>query len=103
MYIVNEKDWKLYRKLVPFWQERYMEKLNKEYNELLSENKTASMKFWQLEKRINIDKRHIGVSIDMRRSNMFTNICILLNEKVISFDDLKEFSEELINCINNRY
>ena len=27
MYDVKERDWKLLRKLVPGWQERYMEKL----------------------------------------------------------------------------
>ena len=36
MYDVKESDWKLLRKLVPDWQERYMDKLNKEYIEILS-------------------------------------------------------------------
>ena len=31
MYDVKESDWKLLRKLVPGWQERYMDKLIKEY------------------------------------------------------------------------
>ena len=35
MYDVKESDWKLLRKLVPGWQERYMDKLNKEYIEIL--------------------------------------------------------------------
>ena len=28
---VNEKDWKLFRKYLPDWQENYMEKLIKDY------------------------------------------------------------------------
>ena len=36
---IKESDWKLYKKLVPIWQERYMEKLNNEYLEILSKEK----------------------------------------------------------------
>ena len=36
-----------------------MERLNKEYIELLSSNdKNASERFWELEKRIKKDKKH---------------------------------------------
>ena len=34
-YQVNEKDWKLFRKLLPDWQESYMEKLVEEYKAIL--------------------------------------------------------------------
>lgn len=33
----TEKDWKLFRNKISDWQEAYMDKLNKEYIELLSE------------------------------------------------------------------
>ena len=36
MYQVKEKDWKQFRKMLPEWQEAYMERLTKEYIELLS-------------------------------------------------------------------
>lgn len=42
----SEKDWKLFRSKLPGWQEAYMEKLNQEYIELLSEEGNASDKFW---------------------------------------------------------
>ena len=32
----SEKDWKLFRKKIPGWQEAYMDKLNKEYIENLN-------------------------------------------------------------------
>ena len=32
----SEEDWKLFRKKIPEWQESYMDKLNKEYIEILN-------------------------------------------------------------------
>ena len=57
----SEKDWKLFRSKIAVWQEAYMEKLNKEYIELLSGEGNASDKFWALEKRIRGDKKDCGV------------------------------------------
>ena len=96
MYQVIEKDWKLFRKLLPGWQEAYMERLAKEYIELLSSDRQASDKFWELDQRIKQDKRRTGVLVrGASRSNMFQLIINLINEEAISEDDLKEFSESL--------
>ena len=96
MYQVIEKDWKLFRKLLPGWQEAYMERLAKEYIELLSSDRQASDKFWELDQRIKQDKRRTGVlARGVSRSNMFQLIINLINEEAISEDDLKEFSESL--------
>lgn len=99
MYEVKEKDWKILRKKVPIWQENYMEKLNKEYIELLQRDQQASINFWDLEKRVFKDKRKIGVVIDMRRSRMIENILELLYDQVIEFNDLEEFSCDLKETI----
>lgn len=96
---VNEKDWKLFRKNLPGWQEAYMEKLCKEYAGILSSSSNASDKFWELEKRINKDKNDTGVSARMSRSMMLENITSLLQEGAITVDDLDEFSEELIEIV----
>lgn len=96
MYQVIEKDWKLFRKLLPGWQEAYMERLAKEYIELLSSDRQASDKFWELDQRIKQDKRRTGVlARGVSRSNMFQLIINLIYEEAISEDDLKEFSESL--------
>ena len=96
MYQVIEKDWKLFRKLLPGWQEAYMERLAKEYIELLSSDRQASDKFWELDQRIKQDKRRTGVlARGVSRSNMFQLIINLIYEETISEDDLKEFSESL--------
>ncbi len=100
MYNVRENDWKLLRKLVPKWQERYMDKLNKEYIQILNKDGNPSSIFWELEKRINKDKQHIGVVIDMRRSKMIENILLMLKEKVIFIEELEDFSNELKEEIN---
>lgn len=96
MYQVIEKDWKLFRKLLPGWQEAYMERLAKEYIELLSSDRQASDKFWELDQGIKQDKRRTGVlARGVSRSNMFQLIINLIYEETISEDDLKEFSESL--------
>ena len=103
MYQVIEKDWKLFRKLLPRWQEAYMERLAKEYIELLSNDRQASDKFWELDKRIKLDKRRTGVlARGVSRSNMFQLIINLINEAAISEDDLKEFSEDLRDTVKTR-
>ncbi|WP_028043659.1 hypothetical protein [Candidatus Stoquefichus massiliensis] len=61
----TEKDWKLFRKKIANWQENYMDKLNKEYIELLSEDINPSEKFWDLNKRIKEDKEKVGVCAQM--------------------------------------
>lgn len=39
-YEVNEKDWKLFRNKIAGWQDAYIDKLNKEYINLLSSVKS---------------------------------------------------------------
>lgn len=47
----SEKDWKIFRSKIAGWQEAYMDKLNKEYVEILSGDGKSSEKFWALEKK----------------------------------------------------
>ena len=41
----SKEDWNLFRSKVPGWQEAYMERLNKEYIQILSSEGKASDKF----------------------------------------------------------
>ena len=77
-----------------------MDKLNKEYIELLSGTGNPSEKFWKLEERIREDKKKKGVLIDMRRSQFLINVLSLLNEGVISKGNLEEFSDELKDAVS---
>ena len=95
----TESDWKLFRKKIALWQESYMEKLVREYVDLLSEDGSASDKFWALEKRIKKDKQKTGVIVDMRRSMMIQNILQLLGEGATTLDDLDGFSHKLCEAV----
>lgn len=53
---VTKQDWKLFRQKLPAWQEAYMDRLNREYIEILAGEGNPSDKFWALEKRIRQDK-----------------------------------------------
>ena len=92
---INEADWKLFRSRLPGWQEAYMDRLNKEYIELLNGPGTASDKFWELEKRIRRDKKAGGVTMRMSRTYMDLNIMSLIADGVIGLDDLEGFSDDL--------
>lgn len=94
-YGFTKKDWALFREKIAEWQESYMDKLNKEYIELLSGEGKPSEKFWTLEERIRDDKKDTGVQLKMSRSNCISNIVSLLSEGAITMADLEEFSDEL--------
>ena len=100
-YKFFEQDWKLFKSKIAIWQENYIDKLNKEYIELLSENTNPSDKFWNLDKRIKTDRNKVGVEIEMRRSILIYNITSLINEGVISLEELEEFSDELNKRVKN--
>lgn len=72
-----------------------MDKLNKEYIQLLLQDKPASSLFWELEKRIKQDKTSPGVILELARSKVVTNLVGLINDKVITFEDLNDLSDEL--------
>lgn len=93
---VAESDWKLFKKILPQWQERYMERLVGQYIEILNGSGEASSRFWALEERINRDKLSSGViANDIRRSTMHREIANLLIDNVITLNDLDGFTEEI--------
>ena len=91
----SKSDWKLFRSRIGEWQENYMERLVKEYIQLLNSSEAASDKFWKLEERIKKDRRHPGVILEMRKSDMLYDIVALINYGVITEDDLEGFSDDL--------
>ena len=93
---ISKKDWKLFREKLSGWQEKYMEGLVKEYVNFLNDDTSpASEKFWELEKWIKEDKHHPGVIMELKKSEVIWDIVRLIRLKVITYDDLSEFSEEL--------
>lgn len=97
---VTEKDWKLFRKLLPEWQERYIGKLIEEYMDILKADQNASDEYLALEGKLKADKRNPGVVItDIKRSNFYVHLVSFLRYKVISMDDIKYFSNETKEAI----
>ena len=95
---ISQMDWKLFREKLSDRQENYMEGLVKEYANFLNDDKKpASEKFWELEKRIKEDKRHPGVIMELKKSEVIWDIVRLIRLKVITYDDLSDFSDELQN------
>lgn len=99
MVEISKSDWKLYRERVPEWQEHYMERLTKEYVNLLSGPGKASDHFWELEKRIKRDKKNPGVLIEMRKSEAIWDIAAFVGRGIITMDELEGFSESLIGAV----
>lgn len=91
---VSKRDWKLFREKLPEWQESYMERLCKEYVELLSSEAKGSDKFWALEKRIKDDRKAPGVIVSLSKSNMVYDVLGLLRDGAITMKDLDDFSED---------
>ena len=97
----TKRDWALFRSKIGSWQEAYMGRLCDEYIELLNGDGDPSEKFWQLDKRIRSDKRNPGVQLEMTRTNFIYNIIALINNDVISIEDLEDFSDELKEIVKD--
>ena len=94
-----EKDWKLFRKKLPGWQEEYMCRLCKEYMDLLGSDQSGASRFWELEKRVKTDRKKTGVIAEISRSKMIYNLVNLLAEGAITMDDLDEFSDDVKEAV----
>lgn len=90
----TKDDWQVFKEKIVGWQEKYMDRLNKEYIEILSENTSSAERFWKLDKRIREDKKRPGVVVTMRKTEMFSDIMGLINDGVISLEDIEDFSDE---------
>lgn len=96
----TKRDWTLFKNKIVDWQESYMDRLNKGYIDLLSEDANPSEKFWRLDKKIKEDKKKAGVQLEMSRSKLISNIISLMNDGAINFEDLEEFSNELKDTVS---
>lgn len=76
-----------------------MEKLEEKYISLLTSDKKASDKFWELERKINSDKKKPGVMLMLKRSDAIFQIARMLKDKTITPADIEDFSEELKEAI----
>ncbi len=95
MVEISKRDWKLFREKLPGWQEAYMERLCKEYVALLTSDQKGSERFWALEERIKKDRKAPGVILSVSKGDMLIDLVRLVQDGVISVDDLSDFSEDV--------
>ena len=96
---ISKKDWAVFREKIGQWQEAYMGKLCEEYKAILESDTLASEKFRELDQRLKDDKRHPGVILQMRKSDMIHNLISLVNDGVITIEDLSGFSEDTVEFV----
>ena len=99
----TEKDWKLFQKKVGDWQESYMDCLERSYVALLEGDELPSEKFYKLQQRIKEDRKQPGISFEINRHHMDDLIFYFLREGIITFDDLIEFSSDLMDEVKEDY
>ena len=86
---LSRNDWKLFRERLPGWQERYMDKLTREYAEFLTnDNCRPSERFWALNKRIREDRRKPGIQLEIRKQNVVFDLAHLIADGAVSLDEL---------------
>lgn len=80
----TKQDLTLFKNKIAGWQEAYIDRLNKEYIELLSEDVKPSVKFWKLDERTKEDRKKTGVILEMKQSALLYNIISLINDGAIN-------------------
>lgn len=91
MYKIEEKDWRLFKKLLPIWKERFFDNLVKDYKKILDKDESSSEKFWKLSKKMNKDKEIILRNVT--KDEMISYTLDLLKNRVVKESDLDDFSE----------
>jgi len=100
MYKLEEKDWRLFKKMLPIWQERFLDKTIEDYKTILNTNDKSSKKFWDLSNRMIKDKKNPGVILrDLKRDEVISHLLDLLKYRVISESDLDCFSISLQDIV----
>ena len=94
---IKETDWKLFRRRVPEWRERYLEQQNQALRALLEQpNQTPTTIFWQVKKFTDEQARVLVECFDGHsRSTMERFMITMYRYRVIARADIDEFSEEL--------
>jgi hypothetical protein len=94
---MKESDWKLFRKPVPAWRERYLEEKNAALRRLLDQpDQTSTTIFWQCEEFVDEQARVLVHCFDGHlRAKMEEFLALMIRHKVVSQTDFNEFSEEL--------
>jgi hypothetical protein len=94
---LRESDWKIFRKRIPEWRERYLQVKNMEMIGVLTDrNRTPTEQFWDAKEKMDEEAEILVDCLDGHsRSKMHWYLLIMYRHGLINSDDLEEFSEEL--------
>ena len=97
MYNLIESDWKTFRRLTPEWRECYITRINKKLVKNLSHPKeTQTDAFWDTKEKADKTAKILRDCLDGHsRSRMTHSFFLMLTHKMITLDDLTDFSKEL--------
>ena len=92
-----ESDWKIFRKRVPEWRERYLLYKNEEIIGILTDpSKTPTERFWDAKRKIEEEARILIDCLDGHsRSKMAWYLQFMHHCGLMQDSDLHEFSEAL--------
>ena len=99
----KESDWKKFRNSLDKWREHYLKRKNNEIRSILEDNNlNETEKFWNI---VDFQKKESKILRDclndFSRSNMFLHMALMKKYKMISKEDIEEFSEELKESLEN--
>jgi len=93
----KESDWKIFRKRVPEWRERYLSEKNKEIISILTDkDKTPTEQFWNAKEKMKEEAMVLVDCLDGHsRSKMTWYLFLMYRHGLIHDADLHEFSKDL--------
>ena len=92
-----ESDWKMFRKRVPEWRERYLSMKNMEIIATLSdESRSPTEQFWEAKKKMDLEARVLTDCLDGHsRSDMDFYLVLMHRRGLIKDEDMEGFSATL--------
>jgi hypothetical protein len=99
----KESDWKKFRNSLDKWRERYLQRKNREIQEILQDEKlSATEKFWKIYDFQKTESRKLRDCLDgTSRSNMTLHMALMQKYEMIFEEDIEEFSVELQELLKN--
>lgn len=93
----KESDWRIFRKRVPEWRERFIDVQIRHIVRVLNEeNATSTERFWKANDLMKEKARILVQCLDGHsRSRMVMYLGLMCGHGLVFESDLKEFSEEL--------
>lgn len=97
----STSDWRVFRRRVPEWRERYLRLRNEELVGLLrDEALTPTERFWRAKDQMDEEARVLRACLDGHsKRKMMWYVSLMYDHGMLGDDDLDEFSEELREAV----